>query len=135
MNWTRVVVGGIVAGLVTWIADFVQHGLLLGETYKRFNTVFTQTEASPLKFAAIAITVGILTALLFARSRGSWSAGWKGGASFGLYLGLAVFFSNFYFPLVIDGFPYHLAWCWGGIGVIDGVLGGAVLGALVPRAD
>jgi hypothetical protein len=34
---------------------------------------------------------------------------------------------------VIGGFPYHLAWCWGGINVVDGLLGGAVMGAIIRR--
>lgn len=133
MNWTRVLVGGIVAGIVTWVADFVMHSMLLGETYKRYDQVFSQTPANPMSFLAIAVVVGIFVAVLFAKSRASWGAGWKGGATFGLFLGLAAFFGNFYFPLVLDGFPYYLGWCWGGIGLIDAVLAGAVLGAVVPR--
>lgn len=133
MNWTRVVLGGVVAGVVVWLADFVMHGILLADTYTRYPEVFTQEQANPLSFLAISVAIGFFVAVLFAKSRASWSAGWKGGATFGLFLGLASYFMNFYFPLVIDGFPYYLAWCWGGVGVIDSVLGGAVLGALIPR--
>jgi hypothetical protein len=133
MNWTRVILGGVVAGVVTNVADFVMHGILLGPTYAKYPEAFSQTQANPAYFAAISIVVGIFTAVLFGKSRGSWAPGWKGGAAFGFFLGLAVFFANFYNPLVIEGFPYHLSWCWGGIGVIDGVLAGAVLGAIVPR--
>ncbi|HLF55259.1 MAG TPA: hypothetical protein VI942_00295 [Thermoanaerobaculia bacterium] len=133
MNWTRVVLGGLAAGIVTNIVDFVMHGMLLGKTYQRYTEAFSQTPANPLHFFVVAVAIGVLTAVLFARSRGSWGDGWKGGATFGLYLGLAGFFASFYNPLVIDGFPYYLAWCWGGIHVIDGVVGGAVLGAVVPR--
>lgn len=39
---------------------------------------------------------------------------------------LAAFFPNFHYPLVLNGFPYHLSWCWGGIGLI----GYAVMGVL-----
>lgn len=133
MNWGRIIGGGVAAGIVTWLADFVMHRVLLGETYKRYDEAFSQTQANPMSFAAISIVVAIFTAVLFAKSRGSWGAGAKGGATFGLYLGLAFFFMNFYNPLVIEGFPYYLGWCWGGIGVIDGVLGGAVLGAIIPK--
>jgi len=133
MNWTRVVLGGVVAGVVVWLADFVMHGILLADTYTRYPEVFTQEQANPLSFLAISAAIGLLVAVFFAKSRASWGEGWKGGATFGFYLGLAAYFMNFYYPLVIDGFPYYLAWCWGGVGVIDSVVGGAVLGALIPK--
>jgi MFS-type transporter involved in bile tolerance (Atg22 family) len=133
MNWTRVLVGGVVAGIVVNLADFVLHGMIMAETYKKYDTVFSQTQANPMYFFAAAILVGIFVAALFAKSRGSWAEGWKGGATFGLFFGLATFFFNFYNPLVIADFPYFLSWCWGGIGLIDSVIGGAVLGVIVKR--
>jgi hypothetical protein len=42
-----------------------------------------------------------------------------------------VFFQRFYDPMVIDGYPYYLAWCQGGISMIDSLLAGAVLGAVI----
>ncbi|MBP1643406.1 MAG: hypothetical protein H6Q03_2075 [Acidobacteria bacterium] len=133
MNWGRVILGGVVAGIVTWLADFVMHGMIMAETYKKYSQVFTQTAANPAAFAAISIVVGIFVAILFARTRASWAAGWQGGLAFGFWFGMALFFMNFYYPLVLDGFPYYLGWCWGGIRLIDGLLGGVVLGAIVRR--
>lgn len=133
MNWPRVLSGGVAAGIVTWLADFFFHGVLLGDTYTRYSQTFSQEPASPLAFAGVSVAIGVGAALLFARSRASWGEGWKGGATFGLFLGFALYFQSFYNPLVFVGFPYYLAWCWGGIKLIDGVLAGAVLGALVPR--
>jgi hypothetical protein len=134
MNWTRVLLGGVVAGLVTSVADFVLHGVIMADTYKRYSDVFSQTQANPAYFVAISVVVGIFVAILFGKTRASWGAGWKGGAAFGFFLALAMFFTNFYYPLVIAGFPYYLGWCWGGIGIIEGLIGGAVLGAIVPRS-
>lgn len=133
MNWTRVFVGGIVVGIVMWVADFVLHGMVMGETYKKYDQVFSQTQANPMSFLAISVVVSIFVAILFGKTRASWGAGWKGGMAFGLYFALAMFFMNFYYPLVIAGFPYYLGWCWGGIGVIEGLIAGSVLGALIPR--
>ena len=133
MNWGRILAGGIVSGIVVNLVDFVLHGQVMANTYKKYDTVFSQKEANPLHFFAVAICMGIFIALLFARSRSSWGEGWKGGAGFGLYLGLAVFFSTFYNPLVIADFPYYLSWCWGGINLIDCVVGGAVMGAMIKR--
>ncbi len=127
MNWLKLILAGIAAGVVTWLADFVMHGLILGGTYMKYP-VFTQQAASPFTFLLVSLCIALAAALFYAKSYSCWGGGWKGGATFGFFLGLAAFFSNFYPPIVIEGFPYFLAWCWGGINVIDGVVGGAVLG-------
>lgn len=133
MNWGRILAGGIVSGIVVNLVDFVLHGQVMANTYKKYDTVFSQTQANPGYFFAAAILIGICVAALFAKTRSSWADGWQGGATFGFFFGLATFFMNFYNPLVIADFPYYLSWCWGGIGVIDGVIGGAVLGSIVRR--
>jgi hypothetical protein len=135
MNWTRVLVGGLAAGFVTNLLDFVLHGLLLAPTYERLSEVFTQEQANPLWFLVNSLVIGVLVAVLFGKSRASWAPGWKGGVAFGLLFGLATFFLNHYHPLVIDGFPYYLAWCWGGVGLIDSLVAGAILGAVIRRED
>jgi hypothetical protein len=130
MNWTRIALAGVAAGIVTWISDFVLHGIVMAPTYRRLSQVYSQTQASPALFLLIAVTLGFMAALLFARTRVSWALGWKGGLTFGLFLGLVLFFQRFYDPLVIDGYPYYLSWCQGGINMIDSLLAGAVIGAI-----
>jgi hypothetical protein len=131
MNWTRIALAGVSAGIVTWISDFVLHGIVMGPTYMRLTQVYTQTQANPALFLAVSLAICVMAALLFARTRGSWAAGWRGGLSFGLFLGLVLFFQRFYDPLVVDGYPYYLAWCQGGISMIDSLLAGAVVGTVI----
>ena len=131
MNWTRIALAGLAAGVVTWISDFVLHGMVMGPTYQRLSQVFSQTQANPAWFLLVSFTICFMAALLFARTRGNWAHGWKGGLAFGFYLGLVVFFQRFYDPLVIDGYPYYLSWCQGGISMIDSLLAGAVIGSIV----
>ncbi len=131
MNWTRIALAGVAAGIVNWISDFVMHGMVMAATYQRLSQVYTQTQANPAWFLLVAVTTCLMAALLFARTRGSWAAGWKGGLSFGFFLGLVVFFARFYDPLVVDGYPYYLAWCQGGIYMIDNLLAGAVIGSIL----
>ena len=131
MNWTRIGLAGVAAGFATWISDFVLHGMVMSATYMRLSEVFTQTAANPAWFLLIAVTMSVMAALLFTKTRGSWAAGWKGGLTFGFFLGLVIFFQRFYDPLVIDGYPYYLAWCQGGISMIDSLLAGAVLGSII----
>jgi hypothetical protein len=132
MNWTRALIAGVVGGIVVNIADFVQHGLILGSAYEKYD-VFTKEQANPLHFLSIAVLTGIFAAILFAKTRDSWPEGIKGGLMFGTLLGLVYFFQPFYSPLVIEGFPYHLAWCWGGVHLIDSVLFGGVVGLIYKK--
>jgi hypothetical protein len=131
MNWMRIALAGLAAGVVTWLSDFVLHGLVMGPTYMRLDEVYTQTAANPLWFLLISVTIAFMAALLFARTRGSWAPGWKGGLTFGFFLGLVIYFQRFFDPLVIEGFPYYLAWCQGGISMIDSLLAGTVIGSIV----
>ena len=130
MNWSKVLIAGIAGGIAMNVAEFVMHGLILANTYMKYPEVFSQTEANPLYFLAIAVLVAIFATVLFAKTRSSWSAGWSGGVRFGFYLGLFTFFSNFVYALVIDGFPYFLSWCWGGAELIALSVMGAVVGAI-----
>jgi hypothetical protein len=131
VNWTRIALAGLAAGVVTWISDFVLHGMVMGPTYQRLSQVYSQAPANPALFLLVSATICVMAALLFARTRGSWAAGFKGGLAFGFFLGLVVFFQRFYDPLVIDAYPYYLSWCQGGISMIDSLLAGAVIGTIV----
>jgi hypothetical protein len=132
MNWVRIAIAGVAAGVVTTVIDFVQHGMIMGPTYQKLDTVFSQTQANPGWFLLIAVVICFFAALLFARTRGSWAPGWKGGLVYGFFLGLVVFFQGFYDPLVIDGYPYYLSWCEGGMAMVDSLAAGAVAGAILP---
>lgn len=134
MNWTKIVIAGVVGGIVMNLADYVLHGMILGNTYRKYPDVFTQEAANPLYFFLIAICVGLAAAIFFAKSRKCWPPGVKGGIIFGCLLGLVLFFHPFYSSLVIDGWPYFLSWCQGGSAFIAAVVLGAVLGALYKEA-
>jgi hypothetical protein len=127
MGWLRVLIGGIVGGIAVSIANFVMHGFILGSTYMKYPEVFTQEEANPGAFFGVAIVVGIFAAMLFAKTRASWAPGIVGGVNFGFMVGMTYFFVNHYFPMVLEGFPYYLAWCWAGVDLIGFVIYGAVL--------
>lgn len=131
MNWTRIALAGVAAGIVNWISDFVMHGMVMKATYERLSQVYTQTQANPAWFLLVAVAICLMATILFARTRASWAAGWKGGLSFGFFLGLVIFFLRFYDPMVVDGYPYYLAWCQGGISMIDSLLAGAVAGSIL----
>lgn len=134
MNWGKIVVAGVVGGVVMWLVSFVLHGLVLGSTYMKYPEVFTQEAANPLSFLAIEVLIALPAAVIFAKTRRSWADGLAGGLSFGFWVGLFGFFAQFFNPLVLEGFPYYLSWCWGGVNLIVCLALGATFG-LILKAD
>lgn len=128
MNWSKTILAGVVGGVAMWLAGGVLHGFIMAGTYAKYE-VFRQ-DGGVLHFLLVAVMISLFAALLFAKTRGTWAAGFKGGATFGFYLGLFSFFAQFYSPLIIEGFPYYLSWCWGGIGLIEMTIMGAAMGAV-----
>ena len=128
MNWSKAILAGVVGGVVMWLANFVLHGLIMGAAYSKY-AIFRQ-DGGVAHFLLLGLLISFFAAVLFAKTRGSWAAGMKGGATFGFYLGLVSFFAHFYNSLTIEGFPYHLNWCWGGIGLIVMTITGAAIGAV-----
>lgn len=131
MNWTRIILAGVVGGLAMWIASFLLHGFVMGGTYMDYPDVFAQEASNPMWFLLIEILIALPAAIIFGKTRRSWSDGVAGGLAFGFWIGVFGFFAQFFNPLVIEGFPYFLAWCWGGINLIVSLILGTVLGAIV----
>jgi hypothetical protein len=134
MNWSKALIGGVAAGIAVSVVEFILHGQVMASTYTRYSDVFSQEQANPGYFVFVAVCTMIAAAILFAKTRDSWGAGPMGGATYGFFLGLVAFFSYFYNPLVIDGYPYYLAWCQGSITLIAIVVGGAVMGMMIKRS-
>ncbi len=133
MNWTKILGGGLAAGVVVSLVDYLLHGVIMADTYVKYSAVFSQEQANPIWFFVVSIVIAVFFTILFAKTRDCWAAGAKGGMAFGFWLGMVAFVANFYDPLVIDGFPYYLAWCHGGIGLIGAVVGGAIVGVIIKR--
>jgi len=134
MNWQKAIVAGVVAGIAMSIVEFVMHGVIMASTYAKYSEVFTQEQSSPLYFLLVAVCISIFAAILFGKTRQCWADSFQGGATYGFFLGLVMFFVRFYDPLVYDGYPYYLAWCQGGINLIVVVVAGAVMGTIYKRA-
>jgi hypothetical protein len=133
MKWSKIAVGGLVAGIVVSLVNYLLHGVIMAGAYTKYSSVFSQQQANPVWFFVVAIAIAFFFTILFAKTRECWAQGAKGGMVYGFWLGMVAFFGNFYYPLVIDGFPYHLAWCHGGIDLIVAVVGGAVVGLIIKR--
>ena len=138
MNWGRAIGAGLAAGFVQNIANFVMHGLVLGGMYLDQPAFVQEPDNMAMQivwFLVIALVLGVVASLLFASSRQSWQPGVKGGLHFGVLLGAVVGFQQFYLTLVVNDFPYHVAWLWLAVDVISFGIGGIVLGAVYKRAE
>lgn len=138
MNWGRAIGAGLAAGFVQNIANFVMHGLVLGGMYLNQPAFVQEPDSMAMQivwFLVIALVLGVVASLLFASSRQSWQPGVKGGLHFGVLLGAVVGFQQFYLTLVVNDFPYHVAWLWLAVDVISFGIGGMVLGAVYKRAE
>lgn len=135
MNWSKIAVAGVVGGVVMTLANYIMHGMIMANTYTKYPEVFRQVDNQPAVywFFIVGALTGILSCALFAKTRDAWGDGFGGGASFGFWVGLVVFSLQFYPTLVIEGFPYYLSWCWGGIDVIGFTILGGVLGAMYKK--
>ena len=131
MSWWKTLLGGVLGGLAMMLVDFVAHGVILADTYRRYPDVFEQEDGGPMWFTLICVLIGVALAILFAKTRRSWAGGLAGGAAFGFLAGGVQFFTNFFDALVYDGFPYYLAWCHGTIDLIAFTVAGAVLGLTI----
>ncbi len=138
MNWGRAIGAGLAAGFVQNIANFVMHGLVLGGMYLDQPAFVQEPDNMAMQivwFLVIALVLGVVASLLFASSRQSWQPGAKGGLHFGVLLGAVVGFQQFYLTLVVNDFPYHVAWLWLAVDVISFGIGGMVLGAVYKRTE
>lgn len=129
MNWSKALISGVAGGVVLAVYEAIMYGFVMAGTFAAYPGVFRQ-DANPIWFSVIAILIGAVAGMFFAKSRASWSPGPKGGMNFGMWLGLIAFFAGFYTTLMHPGFPYFLTWCMGGISLIGWVLYGAVAGAI-----
>ncbi len=134
MSGSKTIIAGVVGGIVMTIADYVMHGIIMRNTYMKYSEVFRQDDAGVHHFFLVGIMVALATAFLFAKTRSVWADGVMGGVMFGFSLGMVIFFTRFYSSLTIEGFPYYLNWCQGGMAVIAFVVLGAVLGAMIKKA-
>lgn len=107
MNWSKALISGVVGGVAMIAYEFVVHGMIMAKTYQSY-ALFRQ-DTNPIWYPILALLLGVVAGLIFERTRGSWSAGPKGGMNFGLWLGLIFFVAGFGYPLMFQGFPYYLS--------------------------
>jgi len=121
-----------VAFVATFVWGFLFHGLFLGPNYYATNaTTFVQSETPSLWLFVGQLVQSALLVYVWSRVMRSFSAGVKGGVTFGILAHLLIMVPGaMYNHLFINGFPYALSWWWVFGGLILGAIQGAIAGAL-----
>jgi hypothetical protein len=90
INYGRVVLGGLVAGLVINLSEFVLNGLILMDDYAAAMESYNLTEASWAMggYIGSAFILGLVVAWLYAAIRPRFGAGAKTGVTAGVVLWL-----------------------------------------------
>lgn len=125
--WVAVAACGVVMNII----DFLFQGMLMVPMYySKHMDVFIQTTDPVWYVIGDFLTVFVL-AWVYLKVSGSFSAGWKGGAMYGLYAGILVNFPTWIFlHLMLKGFSYKYAWFSTIYGIIWTVIAGAIVASI-----
>ena len=136
INWTRVILGGLVAGVVINVSEFLLNGVILAKDMEAaMSALGRQVSGSALAmFTVWGFLVGIFAIWLYAAIRPRYSSGPKtaacaGAAVWGLgYLLAAVT------PLALHLFPRRLMAVGLAVGLVE-VIAGTLAGAWLYREE
>ena len=133
MHLKKLVLAALAAGFAINLLDFFVHGMLFETMYYAQVPIFRRDDTIPFLVLGDFMK-GLVFVWVYDRVRGSFAAGAAGGAAFGLYAGVLVWFpANIFLHLLIRDFPYGLTWAWTVHGVVLAVIVGAIAGAIYKR--
>jgi hypothetical protein len=114
------------------VLDFIVQGNVLAGMYASIPIFATNP---PIAWLVVGdFVAAFVFAWVYLRFAASVPAGPVGGATFGFYAGVLVSFPQFIFlHLLLNGFPYSVAWIWTVWTIIWYVALGAVAGLMNKR--
>jgi pimeloyl-ACP methyl ester carboxylesterase len=133
INMGRVLIGGLLAGLIINIGEFILNGVLLAEEMNAAMAALNKPPVSPdmiIWFVIFGFGLGVMLVWVYAAIRPRFGAGVKTAVCAStLVWGLAYLYPNLFF-LIIDLFPRGmmvLATIWGLVEVTIAGIAGAWL--------
>ena len=134
MNVKKLLLATLAVGVVMNVLDFiVQAQVLQGMYYSKLTSLF-RTDMPVAGLVIGDFVAALVLVWVYARVMGSFEGGPKGGATYGLYVGVLANFPTWIFlNMLIVGFPYVLAWIWTIYGTVATVIAGAVAGAIYKK--
>jgi hypothetical protein len=134
INWPRVILGGIVAGLIINLFEFILNGVILAEDMNAAISALGRHLGGPelLMFTTWAFLVGIFAVWLYAAIRPRYGAGPKTA----LAAAAAVWFLGYLLadvtPLALKLFPTRVMVIGLAVGLVE-VIVGTMVGAWLYR--
>ena len=97
--------------------------------------VFLDT-SNPVWFIIGGFITVLVLAWVYGKVAASFSAGWKGGAMFGLYAGVLVNFPTWIIVhLMVKGISYKYAWLSTIYGIVWSVIAAAIIAAVYKKGE
>ena len=134
INWPRVILGGVIAGLIINLFEFILNGVILAEDMNAAIRALGRHLGGPelLMFTTWAFLVGIFAVWLYAAIRPRYGAGPKAA----LCAAVAVWFLGYLLadvtPLALKLFPARLMAIGLVVGLVE-VIVGTLVGAWLYR--
>ena len=101
INWMRVCIGGIVAGLIIDVAQWLLNGVILGpdwlEAMQALGRPIHESAGSMIFYILLGFGYGIMATWMYAAIRPRFGA----GATTALYAGLSVWLLGYFLPLAM----------------------------------
>ncbi|MGH9818299.1 MAG: hypothetical protein ACRD5F_11975 [Candidatus Acidiferrales bacterium] len=140
INWGRVILGGLVAGLIMNVSEFVLHAIVLGEEGRQLIQewnrlgLYASAEADPAMLTwliALTFVLGVLAVWTYAAIRPRYGAGPKTALCAGMAVwAMSYFYAGVYVYAGIGVVPQRLVWIpviWGLVEMPIATLAGAWL--------
>jgi len=138
INWNRVLLGGLLAGLIINASEFVLNGVVLqkdwADAMKALNRSGAMTGTQIAGFNLWGFGAGIIAVWLYAAIRPRYGAGPKTAAIAGLGVWLTAYVLANAGAIILDLFPARMIYLGLAVGVVEVVLG-TIAGAWVYRED
>ena len=129
--WIAVLASGVVMNVV----DFVVQGMMMVNMYYSKHTEVFSVTANPIWYIIGDFVAVFVLAWVYDKVSGSFSPGMKGGAMYGLYVGILVNFPTWIFAhLMIKGYSYKFAWFSTIYGIVWTVLAAAIIASLYKKS-
>lgn len=127
MNHKKIIIGGLIAGVVMGVVDFVGHGVMLMETYSQLGGAGLMQKTPRIPFMPISsilnLVMGISFAWLYAAVRPRLGAGPQTALLLGVILGILMFVPENISTAAWSTYPLNLPFIWIGIGMVKTIAG------------
>ncbi|HTX18373.1 MAG TPA: hypothetical protein VMG34_06910 [Bacteroidota bacterium] len=128
--WIAVAVSGVVMNVL----DFVGQAMIMTDMYYAKHPDVFLTTTNPAWYVLVDFVTVFVLAWVFTKVAKSFSAGWRGGAAYGLYAGILVNFPTWIMThLMLKGFSYKFAWFSTFYGIVWTIIAAAVIAAIYPK--